>query len=82
MFKRIKVTEGTKSLDVYVPETDDVIESRDLMDFAIGKTRDDLKHKDIFNRNKKPPDPAEAKATLKEAQAFAQRKSEGRRRFY
>jgi hypothetical protein len=82
MFKKIKVTEGTKSLDVYVPETDDVIESRDLMDFAIGKTRDDLKHKEIFNRNKKPPDKEEAKATLKEAQEFAQRRSEGRRRFY
>jgi hypothetical protein len=81
-WKKVKVTEDKKSLDVYIPEVEDRSEAKDLMDFAIGKTKDDLRHKEIFNRNKKPADPAEAKAVLKESQEFNQRKSEGRKRFY
>lgn len=82
MFKKIRVEEGNNKLDVYVPNTDDRIEAKDLEDFAIGKTKEDFKTKEIFNRNKKPVDPAEARATLKEAQAFKARKEAGTKRFY
>jgi hypothetical protein len=82
MFKVIKVVESGKSLDVFVPEVEDRSEAKDLMDFAIGKTKEDLRNKEIFNRNKKPPDPAEAAATLKEAQAYRERKQAGTKRFY
>jgi predicted Zn-dependent protease len=76
MFKKIRVTEGNKALDVYVPKTNDRSEAKDLEDFAIGKTKEDFKNKEIFNRNKPKVDPAEAKAILKEAQDYARRKSE------
>jgi hypothetical protein len=49
-FKKITVTEGKKSLDVYVPKTDDRIEAHDLEQFAVEKTKEDLKTKEIFNR--------------------------------
>jgi hypothetical protein len=82
LFKKIRVEEGNKALDVYVPDTNDRIEARDLEDYAIGKTKEDFKTKEIFNRNKKPVDKQEAKSILKEAQAYAQRRAEGRRKFY
>ena len=82
MFKKIRVEDGGKKLDVYVPNTDDRIEAKDLEDYAIGKTKEDFKTKEIFNRTKKAVDKDEAKATLREAQEFARRRSEGTRKYF
>ena len=82
MFKKIRVEEGDKKLDVYVPATNDRIEAKDLEDFAIGKTKEDFKTKEIFNRNKKPVNPVEAAAILKDAKAFQERKRAGTRKYF
>jgi hypothetical protein len=73
VFRKIRVENDKNKIDVYVPETNDPIEARDLEQHAIGSTLEDFKTKEIFNRNKPKVDPAEAKATLKEAQEFARR---------
>ncbi len=75
-WKKIKVEEGGKSLDVYVPNTNDRIEAKDLSDYAIGKTKEDLRNKAIFNRKKEAVSKEDAKEALKEAQAYAKRKQE------
>ena len=76
MWKKIRVEEGSKKLDVYVPNTKDRSEAKDLEDFAIGKTKEDFRNKEIFNRQKKAVDKAEAKEILKEAQSYAERRKE------
>ncbi len=76
MFKKIRVEDGNKALDVYVPETNDKIEARDLEQYAIGKTKEDFKNKEIFNRKKQAVSKEDAKEQLKEAQAYARHKSE------
>jgi hypothetical protein len=73
-FRKIRVEEDGKALDVYVPNTDDRIEKKDLEDYAIGKTKEDFKNKEIFNRKKNVIDKKEAASILKEAQAFRLRK--------
>jgi hypothetical protein len=82
MFRKIKVTEGNKSLDVYVPKTDDRIEARDLEQFAIGKTKEDLRTKEIFNRKRKQTDKKEVAEYLKDVKAYDDRKRSGTKRFY
>ena len=82
IWKKIKVTEENKSLDVYVPNTDDRIEARDLEQFAVEKTKDDLRNKWIFNRKKKMIDKEEARETLKEARAYGERKRSGTKKYF
>jgi len=82
VFKKIRVEEGDKKLDVYVPATNDRIEAKDLEDFAIGKTKEDFKTKEIFNRNKKPVNPVEAAAILKDEKSFQERKRAGTRKYF
>jgi hypothetical protein len=74
VFKKIHVTEGNKALDVYVPDTNDRSEAKDLEDYAIGKTKEDFKTKEIFNRKKQIVSKEDARQQLKEAQAYAEHK--------
>lgn len=82
MFRKIKVTEGNKSLDVYIPKTDDRIEAKDLEDFAIGKTKEDFKTKEIFNRKRKQTDKKEVAEYLKDVKAFDDRRKAGTRKYF
>ncbi len=82
MWRKIKVIEGNKSLDVYIPKTEDRIEARDLEQFAIGKTKEDLRTKEIFNRKKKAIDKKEAAEILKDAKAFDDRRKAGTRKYF
>ncbi len=74
LWKKIRVEEGEKKLDVFVPDNVDRIEARDLEDYAIGKTKEDFKNKEIFNRKKKVVDKHEVAEILKEAQTYGDRK--------
>ncbi len=80
MWRKIRVTEKDKSLDVYIPKTEDKHEAKDLEDFAIGKTKEDLRNKEIFNRVKKPM--RDAAEFLKDVKAFDDRKKSGSRKYF
>ncbi len=82
IWKKIKVTEDEKSLDVYVPNNVDHIEAKDLEDYAIGKTKEDFKNKEIFNRKKKTIDKKEAAAILKDYKKFSERRKAGSKRYF
>ncbi len=82
MWNKIKVTEGDKSLDVYIPKTEDRHEAKDLEDFAIGKTKEDLRTKEIFNRKRKQIDKKEAAEYLKDVKAYDDRKKSGTRKYF
>jgi hypothetical protein len=82
VWKKIRVTEDKKALDVFVPNTDDRIEAKDLEDYAIGKTKEDFKTKEIFNRKRESVDKREAAEILKEAKAYSERKAAGTKKYY
>ncbi len=82
MFRKIKVTEGDKSLDVYVPKTNDRHEAKDLEDFAIGKTKEDLRNKEVFNRKRKQVDKKEVAEYLKDVKAFDDRRKSGSKKYF
>jgi len=72
-WKKVKVTEGDKSQDVYYPDMGDRIETHDLEQFAIEKTKQDLR--------KTPPREQRRYSPQEVGQALKEYK-ENRRKYY
>lgn len=61
---KVTVKEGDKEMTVFYPDTGDRVETEDLRQFAIGKTREDLKKQ---TRDKPKYNQKQSAEVLKEA---------------
>jgi hypothetical protein len=75
----VNIKEGNREMNVLIPDTGDRLETHDITEAAIEKTRDELKHNQRPVSTVKPED---RRAALKEFQERKAHKQNGTRKYY
>ncbi|MBE3143550.1 MAG: hypothetical protein IMZ61_06465 [Planctomycetes bacterium] len=75
----VNVKEGNREMNVLIPDTGDSLETQDITEAAIEKTKDELRHNQRPVSTVKPED---RRAALREFQERKEHKRNGTRKFY